>query len=149
MREQIAEMLIGFIRQYAGAGLAGILLGMLLTTRLRASMDAAAKRKSYKHFLWILRRKIEKRGAGEFQHGPEKEWVSELEKETNQVGSSVQKRYLPRMEVALSAYKGATFDGNGYGESIKREKRDAANERAKEKLLESVETLRKCASDWF
>jgi hypothetical protein len=121
------------------------LIGLWLGYRLRLGGDSAIKRKRFRSFITVLRRRIESRIASDFVFSHEHREIPKLDAEILEVRHHIAGRLLDRFDAAAGAYKAASFDGWAGPDQKRQQERDATNEKAKTDLLTSLDELSRCA----
>jgi hypothetical protein len=128
-----------------GLGAVGALVVLLIGNRLRCSFDAALKRKRFRSYLTLLRRRIEASAYTDFLFSPEQRDIPKLEAEILEVRHCIPKRLINRFDAAIATYKTVRFDGYSGTDEARHEAADTKNEKSKDTLIGSLDELFACA----
>ena len=127
-----------------GGAVGGFVI-MVVGNRLRGASAAAIKRKRFKSYFCLLRRRIDGRGADDFMFDPSAREIRELDKEAFEIRHCIQGRLVGKFDAALAAYKAVRFDMFSGPDLSGQQERDSANQKAKNELLFYIDEIAKCA----
>jgi hypothetical protein len=127
-----------------GGAIGGLVI-MVVGNRLRGASDSAMKRKRFRSFITILRRRIESKIASDFVFSHEPREIPKLDSEILEVRHHIAFRLIGRFDAAVGTYKAASFDGWAGPDQKRQQERDMKNEKSKEELISSLDELYRCA----
>ena len=138
--EGVAKVLCTF-----GVGAAGGLAVALIANRLRASTEAALKRRRFRSQIELLRGRIESRSEDELAITHEFREIPKLESEAVQVRHFIQRRLRRRFDSLCAAYKAVSFDPYSGTDQKRTGEAQAKNEKSKRELGAILQDISNCA----